>query len=80
MTSTAIFSFKRAGNACRLLLLSALCAIACSRAAAVPAYPGLITVKQPSGKTVSIYLRGDERNHWGETPDGYTLLRDGEGY
>ena len=80
MTSTAIFSFKRAGSACRLLLLSALCAIACSRAAAVPAYPGLITVKQPSGKTVSIYLRGDERNHWGETPDGYTLLRDGEGF
>ena len=80
MTSTAIFSFKRAGSACRLLLLSALCAIACSRAAAVPAYPGLMTVKQPSGKTVSIYLRGDERNHWGETPDGYTLLRDGEGF
>ncbi len=80
MTSTAIFSFKRAGISCRLLLLSALCAIACSRAAAVPAYPGLITVKQPSGKTVSIYLRGDERNHWGETPDGYTLLRDGEGF
>lgn len=80
MTSTAIFSFKRAGSACRLLLLSALCAIACSRAAAIPAYPGLITVKQPSGKTVSIYLRGDERNHWGETPDGYTLLRDGEGF
>ena len=46
----------------------------------MPAYPGLITVKQPSGKTVSIYLRGDERNHWGETPDGYTLLRDGEGF
>ena len=80
MTSTAIFSFKRAGNACRLLLLSVLCALACSRAAAVPAYPGLITVKQPSGKTVSIYLRGDEHNHWGETPDGYTLLRDGEGF
>ena len=80
MTSTAIFSFKRAGSACRLLLLSALCAIACSRAAAVPAYPGLITVKQPSGKTVSIYLRGDEHSHWGETPDGYTLLRDGEGF
>ena len=80
MTSTAIFSFKRAGNACRLLLLSALCTIACSRAAAVPAYPGLITVKLPSGKTVSIYLRGDEHNHWGETPDGYTLLRDGEGF
>ena len=80
MTSTAIFSFKRAGNACRLLLLSALCALACSRAAAVPAYPGLITMKQPSGKTVSIYLRGDEHNHWGETPDGYTLLRDGEGF
>ena len=62
------------------MLLSALCTIACSRAAAVPAYPGLITVKQPSGKTVSIYLRGDEHNHWGETPDGYTLLRDGEGF
>ena len=37
-------------------------------------------MKQPSGKTVSIYLRGDEHNHWGETPDGYTLLRDGEGF
>lgn len=49
-------------------------------AQAVPAYPGLIQFRQPrDGKTVSIYLKGDERVHWAETEDGYSLLHSDDG-
>lgn len=47
---------------------------------AVPAWPGIITVLQPDGTAIELRLRGDEFAHWGETPDGYTLLRDAEGW
>lgn len=47
---------------------------------AVPAFPGLVQFRQPAdGKTVSIYLKGDERVHWAETEDGYSLLHRGDG-
>lgn len=49
-------------------------------ASAVPAYPKPITVTQPDGTQVTILLKGDERTHWLETTDGYTLLRDQEGF
>lgn len=47
---------------------------------AVPAYPGIIDYTQPDGTVIQIYLKGDERINWGETPDGYTILvtREGE--
>ncbi|MDY5968898.1 MAG: M6 family metalloprotease domain-containing protein [Bacteroidales bacterium] len=49
-------------------------------AKAVPAYPGLIRFVQPqNGDTISIYLRGDEKVHWAETEDGYSLLHDSDG-
>lgn len=47
---------------------------------AVPAWPGIITAIQPDGTAVELRLRGDEYVHWGETPDGYTLLRDDNGW
>ncbi len=45
---------------------------------AVPANPKPITIKQ-NGRTLTYYLRGDERMHWGVTSDGYTLLNDAQG-
>ena len=48
---------------------------------AVDAYPGLIRFRQPDKKTVvSIYMKGDEKVHWAETIDGYSLITDNEGY
>jgi M6 family metalloprotease-like protein len=43
---------------------------------ASPAYPGLVTMKQPDGSTFSYYLKGDEKVHWMESEDGYSLLYD----
>ncbi|TVQ90686.1 MAG: M6 family metalloprotease domain-containing protein [Bacteroidetes bacterium] len=40
----------------------------------VPAYPGLVKYKQPDGSIIHIYLKGDEKINWAETPDGYTIL------
>lgn len=52
-----------------LLLLSALPALA------VPAYPDLVAFTQPHSKEqFNILLKGDERVHWAETEDGYSLL------
>ena len=45
-------------------------------AIAVPAYPGLVNVKQPDGTTISLYLKGDEKVHWMESEDGYSLMYD----
>jgi M6 family metalloprotease-like protein len=47
---------------------------------AVPAYPGLIEFRQPDGTIIHIYLKGDEKMNWAETPDGFTILvaKDGE--
>ena len=45
----------------------------------VPADPRPRTIKQPNGKTLTFYIRGDERINWCETLDGYTLLNNEEG-
>lgn len=47
---------------------------------AVQAYPHLITFTQPDESTLSIYLKGDEKVHWAETEDGYSLLYNDNGY
>ena len=59
-----------------LLLLSCLAL----RAAAAPAYPKPVRVVQPDGTAVTVVQHGDERLHWTATTDGYTLVRDAEGY
>ena len=48
---------------------------------AAPAYNRPIEFKQADGTTITVYLRGDERVHWVESLDGYTLLnQDGQLY
>ncbi|MDO5760408.1 MAG: hypothetical protein Q4Q06_05230 [Bacteroidota bacterium] len=51
----------------------------CSVALSIPANPKPITIVQPNGKTLTFILKGDERMHWMETLDGYTLLRNENG-
>ena len=46
----------------------------------VPAYPGVIERVQPSGDTLQIYLRGDERAHYTITVDGWQIKEDNRGY
>ncbi len=47
---------------------------------AVPAYNKPVRVTQPDGTVVTITLHGDERLHWAETSDGFTLLQTSDGY
>ncbi len=62
------------------LALSALLAAAPAAMRAIPALPRPVTAVQPDGTVVTLIQRGDERVHWAETTDGYTLLRDGDGW
>ncbi|MGP1514598.1 MAG: hypothetical protein ACTTJH_01425 [Bacteroidales bacterium] len=45
----------------------------------IPADPCPKTIKQPNGKTLTFYIKGDERISWAETLDGYTLLNNEDG-
>ncbi len=45
----------------------------------VPASKKSIEYKQPDGTLLTIFLKGDEKLHWAETKDGYTLLSNKEG-
>jgi len=47
---------------------------------AIPAYPYPITFTQPNGDTLTVSIKGDERIHWYESIDGYTLLINSDGY
>jgi len=47
---------------------------------AVPANPTPITFTQPDGDTLTVMIKGDERVHWSETMDGYTLLHNKAGF
>lgn len=51
-----------------------LAASATQMADAVPAYPGLIKVKQADGTEISIRIKGDEWNHITTTADGYPII------
>lgn len=57
-----------------------LAALSSGAAMAVPAYPGPISVEQPDGSTLEIILRGDERGHREFTPDGFSIMRDADGF
>lgn len=61
----------------RVLVLFIICLFALS-ASAVPAYTGKVDVVVKNGKTVSIYLKGDENFKYALSEDGFTLLSDGE--
>jgi M6 family metalloprotease-like protein len=47
---------------------------------AVPAYPFPIVYTQPNGDTLTVKIKGDERIHWYESLDEYTLLVNSEGF
>ena len=47
---------------------------------AVNAYPHLVSFTQPDNNIVSIYIKGDEKVHWMESEDGYSLLYNSDGY
>lgn len=51
----------------------------CGNLLSVPANTKPITIIQPNGKTLTFILKGDEKVHWYESLDGYTLLRNEEG-
>lgn len=67
-------------NIRNLLVAAAMSAAGVTGASAMPAYPKPIKVQQPDGTTITVCLRGDERLNWAETTDGYTLLRDSDGF
>ena len=63
-----------------ILLVLSVCLMA-KVAVAVDAYPGLVKFLQPDRTTsLMIYLKGDEKVHWAETMDGYSLVYDDKGY
>ena len=45
----------------------------------VPASKKPIEYKQHDGTLLTIFLKGDEKLHWAETKDGYTLLSNKKG-
>lgn len=47
---------------------------------AIPAYPEKIEFTQPDGSKIFIFLKGDEKVHWAETLDGYTLIFNEKGF
>jgi len=47
---------------------------------AVPPSPIPLTVDLPDGSQLQIVARGNDHQHWTETTDGYTILRNEEGY
>ncbi|GAP71359.1 M6 family metalloprotease domain protein [Candidatus Symbiothrix dinenymphae] len=50
--------------------------VAGTAAFAIPAVPWKIDKQLANGEVVSYYLRGNEKVHWMESPDGYTLSYD----
>ncbi len=47
---------------------------------AAPAYPDLVDYELPDGTSINIQLMGDEKVKWAETPDGYSILLNKEGF
>jgi immune inhibitor A len=52
--------------------------LTCSIAAAVPAVPEPVRLTQPDGYSFQAQIKGDERLHWVETLDGYTITKSGD--
>ena len=63
------------------LLMVGLSGVVCAQQPSrVPARPGIIDRVQPSGDTLHVYLRGDERAHYTMTTDGWQIKEDENGY
>lgn len=46
---------------------------------AVPAAPDVFELEQPNGTVINARNKGDERNNWVETADGYTIDKGEDG-
>jgi M6 family metalloprotease-like protein len=64
----------------QLFFLMALLLINAQLLHAIPAIPYPITFTQPNGEELTVLVKGDERIHWHESLDGYTLLYNQDGY
>ena len=61
-----------------ILIMAMLLGITCSMA--VPAYRKPVQVTQPDGTTVTITLHGDEWQHFNTTTDGYSVVKNQQGF
>ena len=57
-----------------------LMAVACLVASAVPAIPTPQKVTQPNGEQLTVIIKGDEFHHYMTTADGYTIVKNDQGY
>jgi len=64
----------------RFFLFSAMILIVATKLCAIPAIPFPVVFSQPNGDTLTVLIKGDERIHWHESIDGYTLLFNQSGY
>lgn len=55
-------------------------AVACLVASAVPAIPTPQKVTQPNGEQLTVKIKGDEFHHYMTTADGYTIVKNDQGY
>ena len=62
-----------------LMFMCSFLFIAHAQVNKVPASKKPIEYKQPDGTTLTVLLKGDEKLHWAETKDGYTLLSNKKG-
>jgi hypothetical protein len=58
----------------KFILLSNFILIITCNMFAIPANPNPVTIKLTDGTEVTYYIKGDEKVHWNQSPDGYTLL------
>ena len=63
----------------RVFLLFFCLSIMALRGYAVPAYPGLVEVKQPDGTSITVRIYGDENFSYVTTSDGYLLKENAVG-
>lgn len=59
-----------------LFILAVSVALICKNVSAMPASPHPFEVYQPDGKKILLNVRGDERFHWFEDTEGYTVVRE----
>ena len=58
----------------RFILITSVALSACVGAFAVPAKPGLVTMRQADGTELKVRIVGDERSHHYLTEDGYLIV------
>ena len=62
------------------LIFTFFCALTCLVASAVPAIPTPQKVMQPNGEELTVRIKGDEFFHYMTTADGYTIVKNDQGY